>query len=58
MQKKQSGLSFHTKMSFIKSGMRISGYLSLLLLGMMMLPATIILIVAEVLGIVEEFENL
>lgn len=44
-------MDYHTKMSFIKSGIRITGYVGLIF----SIPVgAIVLIVAEIVGILEE----
>ena len=45
-------LNWHSKISFIKSGLRVIGYTGLVF---DVLTGALILIIAELLGIVEEF---
>lgn len=44
-------LDYHTKMSYIKSGIRITGYIGLMF---NVFVGALVLIVAEVVGILEE----
>ena len=51
IRKQQIIMDYHTKMSFIKSGIRITGYVGLLF----SIPVgAIVLIVAQIIGILEE----
>lgn len=51
LRKQQTMMDYHTKMSFIKSGIRITGYVGLVF----SIPVgVIVLIVAEIVGILEE----
>lgn len=51
-----SNLSFHTQISFLKSGMRIVGLVMLIL--NLFLGGLIMILLAEILGILEEFQSL
>lgn len=46
--------TLHAKISYAKSGLRIAGYFLLLLISKEALPAVIVLVASEIIGVVEE----